>query len=56
MALAFKRAVSEAEVAVEAANASIKEWYHPRLCPALVFDHEGIKAVTYTSDQNPRRS
>lgn len=53
MALAFKRAVSEAEVAVEAANTSIKEWYKPRVHPALVFDYESIKAVPGTSDQNP---
>jgi len=53
MALAFKRAVAEADKAVESANKSIQEWYKPPTNPALVFDFEGIKAVEGVSKQNP---
>jgi len=53
MALAFKRAVGEAEKAVASANASIKEWYKPPVDPALVIDWDGIKAVEGVSTQNP---
>lgn len=53
MALAFKRAVTEAEKAIEAANASIQGWYKPPTNPALVFDFEGMKAIEGVSKQNP---
>lgn len=53
MALAFKRAVAEAEKAVASANASIKDWYKPPVDPALIVDFDGIKAVEGVSTQNP---
>jgi hypothetical protein len=53
MALAFKRAVADAEKAVESANKSIQEWYKPPTNPALSFDYEGIKAIEGVSKQNP---
>jgi len=53
MALAYKRAVSEAQTAVDAANKSIQGWYKPPVDPALIFDFEGMKAVEGVSKQNP---
>jgi len=52
MALAFKRAVAEAQKAVDSANESIKGWYSPPVNPALIVDFEGIKAVAGESTQN----
>jgi len=53
MALAFKRAVTEAEKAIESVNVSIKDWYKPPVMPAVVVDWDGIKTVEGVSTQNP---
>jgi len=53
VALAFKRAVAEAEAEVTTANESIKGWYNPPVIPALIMDYESAKAVQGNSNQNP---
>jgi hypothetical protein len=53
MALAFKRAVADAEKAVESVNNSIKGWYFTTVNPAVVVDFESIKTIEGVSKQNP---
>ena len=56
MALAFKRAIAEAEKAIEGANKSITEWYKPPITPALIIDYDSAKAVEGVSTQNPNKA
>jgi hypothetical protein len=53
MALAFRRAVEEAQKAITAANANIKSSYKVSSDASLVVDFDGIKAVDGVSKQNP---
>jgi len=52
MALAFKRAVAEAQAEIDSANASIKGWYSPPSDPALIINWEDMKKVEGNSTQN----